>query len=362
MLEPLTHRWARRLMLDRHAEHWLGELAPLRSLSQARARVERVVAETPDTRTFFLRPNRHWRGHRAGQFTTVELEIDGVRRSRCYSISSAPGEALLSITVKRVPSGRVSGWLHDRVGPGAVLGLGSAAGDFVLPERPPERLLLYSGGSGITPVMSILRHLSRRDAVHDVVFVHHARTRRDVIFLRELEALAARHRGLRIALRLSDQLGDAPRFDARWLAAVAPDFAERATFLCGPPGLMDQVERTWDAAGASALLRRERFVVPSPSPPPAGASPASEAGQATVVLARSGRHLAVDATRPLLEQLERAGERPAHGCRMGICNTCACRKRSGTVRNLVTGAQSSRPDEEIRLCISAPESDVELAL
>src|SRR6266545_3524542 len=173
---------ARRLLLDRQAEFWLGEL---------RARVVAVISETPDVKTFVLRPNGAWRGHRAGQHTTIELEIDGVRVRRCYSISSAPGDQLPAITVKRVPGGRVSGWLHDHVQPGHVLRLAPAAGDFVLPERAPQRLLLLSGGSGITPVMSMLLDLATRERISDVVFVHHARAEGDVIFRAALAGLAA---------------------------------------------------------------------------------------------------------------------------------------------------------------------------
>lgn len=354
---PAAARWARRLMLDRHADFWLGQLDRARSLSEVRARVVRVVEETPDTRTLVLRPNALWRGHRAGQFTAVTVEIDGVRLSRCYSLSSAPGDPLPTITVKRVRGGRVSGWLHDWIEPGDVLTLGPAAGEFVLPEPTPRKLLLYSGGSGITPVMSILRDLSRRDAIDDVVFVHHARSRGDVVFGAELEALAARHPGLWLELRLDDELGEDGRYDEAWLRREIPDFAERQTLLCGPPGLMERVEETWEKAGATANLLRERFTLLAPA-----STPGPAARTVNVDLTHAGRTVEADGDRSLLEQLEEAGERPVHGCRMGICNTCACRKRTGTVRNLITGAESSEPDEEIRLCISAPRSDLELSL
>jgi stearoyl-CoA 9-desaturase NADPH oxidoreductase len=362
MNQPLIHavaarpvprrlgRWARRLLLDRHAELWLTTLDRAASLSQLRARVVEIIEETADTRTFVLQPNHLWIGHRAGQFTTVSVEIEGVRVRRCYSISSAPGQAL-AITVKRVPGGRVSGWLHDRVGPGDVIGLSPAAGEFVL-EDPGEPLLLYSGGSGITPVMSILRDLAARGAVRDVVFVHHARSARDVIFAAELRELAARHPGLRLELRLDDAGG----FDEDWLASTVPDLAGRRTLLCGPPGLMARVEAMWDRAGASTRLQRERFTAAAPPPSTDPAAPVH------VHLHHAGRSVAAVSTRPLLEQLEQAGERPVHGCRIGICQTCRCRKRSGTVRDLVTGIASSEPDQDIRLCVSAPLSDVELAL
>ena len=162
--------------LDRSLDFWLGELDRTWSVRAIRARVVDVVRETADTRTIVLRPNRRWRGHRAGQHVTVEVEVEGVRVRRCYSVSSAPGVRDLAITVKRTPGGRVSRWLHERCGIGAVLGLSAAAGDFVLPAPLPPRLLFLSGGSGVTPVMSMLRDLAARDAIADVVFVHHARS------------------------------------------------------------------------------------------------------------------------------------------------------------------------------------------
>ncbi|MGZ3405873.1 MAG: ferredoxin reductase [Polyangia bacterium] len=351
---------ARRLFLDRQARFWAGRIDGRWALDELRARVVAVVPETHDVKSLVLRPGRRWGGHRAGQYTTVEVEIDGVRQRRCYSLSSAPGDPLLRITIKRSPEGRVSRWLHDHVQPGDVLRLSPAAGDFVIDEPLPPKLLFVTGGSGVTPAMSILRDLDARGAVGDVAFVHHARSRNDVIFGAELAALAARHPGLRLVYRFDDDAGGQGRFDEARLAADVPDFAARATYLCGPPGLMARVERMWDEAGASARLRHERFVSPAAIVPLRDDGAAARA--LTVQLSRSGRRCAVTDRGTLLEELERAGERPRHGCRMGICKSCLCTKRAGAVRNLVTGAVSSEPDEEIQLCISVPLSDLELGL
>jgi ferredoxin-NADP reductase len=340
---------SRRLFLDRQTAFWLEQLRPTWSLHEIRARVVEVIDETPDARTFVLRPNRHWTGHRAGQHTTVEVEIDGIRHRRCYSISSAPSDPRLAFTVKRVAGGRVSPRLHDHVRPGHVLRLGPAAGDFVLdPTEAGAPLLLLAGGSGITPLMSILRDLVGRGEVRDVVFVVHARRDDDVIFGPELRAIAAGHPGLRLLVHVGD-------FDEARLARLVPDFAARTTLQCGPAGLMDRVDRMWAAAGATARLRREQFAAP-PLTVPAPGRPVA------VRLTSSARTVAAAGAGTLLDQLERAGERPPYGCRMGICQTCKCRKRSGVVENLRTGAISSDPDEDIQLCISRARSDLELAL
>ena len=255
---------AQRLFLDRQAEFWLGQLHGTWSLAEVRAHVIEVVEETRQVKTFQLRPNRRWTEHRPGQHTAISVEIDGVRLRRFYSISSAPGERLVSITVKRVPGGRVSGWLHDHLRPGHVVRLDPATGDFVLPERSPAGLLMLSGGSGITPVMSMLRALAARDAIRDLTFVHYAHRRDEVIFLSALEALAERHPGLRLVLCPG-------RFDEAVLARLVPDFAARRTLLCGPGGLMSRVQSMWRGAGAATRLELERFTAPSVRQPAADA-------------------------------------------------------------------------------------------
>jgi ferredoxin len=121
---------------------------------------------------------------------------------------------------------------------------------------------------------------------------------------------------------------------------------------------MDRVMSLWEREGASARLRHERFAL-APTPPPV--APGSPTG-ARVTLTRSGRTVPVSGSGTLLAELEGAGERPAYGCRMGICQTCKCRKQSGTVQNLRTGSVSSAPDEDIQLCISVARSDIELGL
>jgi ferredoxin-NADP reductase len=348
----LAARLARPLTLDRQLEFWLRRVNSTWSLGDVHARVVGVIAETKDTKTFVLRPNAHWRGHRAGQHTTVEVEAGGVRLRRCYSISSAPG-APPAITVKR--AGRVSSWLHDHVHERDVLRLAPADGDFVLPHPAPHRLLLVAGGSGVTPLMSMLRDLDARDAVGDVVLVHHARSDEDVIFGRELRSLAARHRTLRVHICLSDGSRGPGRFDEARFRRLVPDFAERDTFLCGPPGLMERVELLWADAGATPRLRRERFVAYAP-PVPRGVE------DARITLTTSGRSFVASGEGTLLEQLERAGVRPRSGCRIGICQTCRCRKRSGVVEDLRTGAVSSEPDQDVQPCVSIPRSNVELCL
>ncbi len=338
----LSTAW-RRLYLDRHANFLLGELRPTWSLRERRARVVDIIDESTDTKTFVLAPSR-WPGHTAGQYVPVDLEIAGKRVRRCYSITSLPGDRRrVAITVKRVPGGRVSGFLHDHVRRGTIVTLGDPAGDFVLPERVPARLALVAGGSGITPILGMLRDLVDRAELTDVVVVYAVREDR-AAFVDEFHHHAVDLPGLRVVVHAGAHLTAAD------LVARVPDLATREVYTCGPAPLMDLV-----AAAAGKPIHRERFVAAIPATRSANAP-------ARVHLAIADRTVAIDGSGTLLEQLERAGERPAHGCRMGICNTCRCTKRSGVVEDLATGALSTEPDQEIRLCTSVARGDLELAL
>ncbi len=343
----------RRWFLDRTAEFWLGELRATWSIAELRARVVSVYAETADTRTFTLSTPRAWPGHRAGQYVPIEVEIQGVRVRRCYSISSgasAPGRQTIDITVKRVPGGRVSTWMHEHLAVGAVVRLGAPAGEFTV-ATPAKKLLLIGAGSGITPIAAIVRDLVARRAADDVIVIEAARSDADAIFADDLASLATlrslAHPGSEGAHGLQIIAHRGP-LDEDTLRAYAPDLADREVYVCGPAAVMDLVERL-----AGPRVHLERFTAPT-------LAPSSTTG-ARVHLALANRTVEITAG-TLLEGLEHAGERPAHGCRMGICNSCRCTKRSGTVEDLVTGVISSEPDQEIRLCVSAAHSDLELSL
>ncbi len=345
----------RRWFLDRTAEFWLGELRATWSLTEQRARVTGVRSETVDAKTFTITTPRAWPGHVAGQYVPVEVEIEGVRVRRCYSISSGgsePGRQSIEITVKSVPGGRVSTWMHAHLAVGAVVRLGAPSGEFTV--TAPAKLLLIGAGSGITPVAAIVRDLVARGAAHDVIVVEAARSDADAIFAGELAALATlrsiAHPGSPALHHAVQVIAHRGPLDAAALRAYAPDLATREVYVCGPAPVMDLV-----AALVGPRVHLERFAPAAPARNPGAAT------RARVHLAVANR--TVEITRgTLLEGLERAGERPAHGCRMGICNSCRCTKTSGTVEDLVTGTISSEPDQEIRLCVSAAHSDLELSL
>src|SRR5687767_1406531 len=180
-------------------DRYLELIRPSWSLHESRAEIIEVRHQTADSVTLTLRPNENWKGFRAGQFVRLTVEIDGVRQTRCYSPAcSEHAHGLIEITVKAHPEGRVSGFLNRGAQPGMEVGLSAADGDFVLPVERPAHLLLISGGSGITPVMSMLRTLCDEEYAGAVTLVHYAPMRNDVIYLSELAKIAARHSNVRL--------------------------------------------------------------------------------------------------------------------------------------------------------------------
>ncbi len=349
----LQHRWVEPIVRLDAVEDALAGLHPMLSLSEVRGRVVKVIDETASTKTFVLQPNAHWAGAQAGQFVQLRVEIDGRRIERVYSLSSRPGARRLAITVKRQDEGMVSQHLHRTVTAGAVLTIGQADGEFVLPQALPAKMLLLSAGSGITPVMAMLRDLQARQYDGDVVFLHVCRSPAELIFARPLQDIASAFPALQLKLHFTQTAG---RFSPAMLRSAVPDVAKRETWLCGPAELMNDVHRFWEDEAFSAPLHSERFTAPALRPASSPGAPVK------VSLAVSGAGFMTRGPEPLLVQAERAGLTPKHGCRIGICRSCQCLKTQGTVENLQTGEVSSAPNELIRLCISAAHSDVSLAL
>lgn len=354
----------------------------------------KVLEITHDVKSFHFEAE----GHRAfsfdpGQFITLQLEIDGAAFSRCYTISSPPTRPhLISITVKRVPGGPVSNWLHDHVGPGTRIIAQAPLGGFTLTGPPVPRYLFLSAGSGITPVMSMTRTLYDLGSDADVLFVHSARTPADIIFRRELEAIAAVMPNIRVVHVCEDDypserwMGLRGRLSTAMLQALVPDLEERETYTCGPAGYMASIRRMLGEVGYDMRRYHEESFsfesLPASAVPPSvhggrgatlpdGAegdhtpSPDEEAGAPTtysVEFVRSGLTVTCAADENLLDAAYTAGLRPPASCTQGMCGTCKTTMLSGEVDMQHNGGIRPREvaQNKILICCSKPLSDVRI--
>lgn len=321
---------------------YLDLVSPLRRGADLRGRVVSVDAETADAATVRIKPGRGWQAHRPGQYIRIGVDVDGIRQWRAYSLTSVrdAADGLLSITVKAIPDGKVSQHVVRALQPGTLIHLDQAAGEFVLPETLPARTLFVTAGSGITPVMGILRnHL---DELSDVVIAHSAPTPADVVFGDELRAwhrqgqirLVERHTALEGVLRPDE------------LDTVVPDWRERQTWACGPTGLLDAFEEHFAGAELTDRLHTERFrsVV------------ITEGEGGTLSFSKQGSVVEADGATPILDAGEEAGVLMPSGCRMGICFGCVVPLTQGAVRDLRNGELITATEGDgvrIQTCVSA---------
>lgn len=322
---------------------------PLWSARELRGRILQVRRETEDSATLVIKPGWGFNfDYQPGQYIGIGLLMDGRWRWRSYSLTSAPAGGVsrsgsartVTITVKAMPEGFLSSHLVAGVEPGTIVRLAAPQGNFVLPDPAPPSILFLTAGSGITPVMSMLRTLVRRNQIGDIVHLHSAPTESGVMFRGELSALAAEHPGYRMRLRETRTQG---RLDLSVLDHQVPDWRERQTWACGPEGMLAEAERVWSAAGIGERLHLERFAVSKAAPTGAGG---------TVTFARSGRTVDADAATSLMDAGEGAGVQMPFGCRMGICQSCVVGLVEGHVRDLRTG-QEHDPGTRVQTCISA---------
>lgn len=364
-------------------DDYLELIDPLWSTRELKGRVVGVAPASTDAVTVLIKPGWEWPGHRPGQYLRLGVAVDGRHHWRAYSLTSesARPDGCISITPKLVPDGRVSPFLCERLAPGAIVRLGGVEGTFTLPEQLPERLLFVSAGSGITPIVSMVRELAGRGALVgegaaagggalanggapasgqgriggrcDVVHVHSSREPGQIAFAEELGGLARRNRGYDLKPWISGEQG---RLVAADLDGLCPDWHSRETFLCGPTGLLEAFEEHWREENVAERLHVERFG------PGALADESALGAGGTIGFCKSGVQAVSDGREPILAAGESAGAALPFGCRMGICRSCVGRLRSGCVRDLRTGEVFGQAGELVQTCINAPEGPVEIEL
>jgi ferredoxin-NADP reductase len=330
---------------------YLDIVDPLRSGADLRGRIVEIHPETRDAISLVIKPGRAWRAHTPGQYIRIGVDVDGVRQWRAYSLTSDTERAdgCIAITVKAIPGGKVSNHLVRDVTIGTIVQLDYAAGEFTLPAAAPPKILFLTAGSGITPVMGMLRNLAEQ--IDDVVVVHSAPTSDDMIFAGELRMLARQGR-----IRLIEKHTDADgMLTTAELSDLVSDLPERETWACGPTGMLDALEQHWNDNGIPERLHTERF---RPTVVTAGQG-------GTVTFNKSATVMDTPGDQTLLDAGEAAGVLMPSGCRMGICFGCVAPLRQGAVRDLRNGdITTAAPGDGvlIQTCVSAAAGTCDIDL
>jgi stearoyl-CoA 9-desaturase NADPH oxidoreductase len=332
-------------------DDYLTLLNPLWSSRELRGRIEKVVPETEDAATLVIRPGWGWRyDHRPGQYVGIGVQVEGKFQWRSYSVSSAPKRSgrTIAITVRAMPEGFISSHLVNGLEPGTIVRLALPEGDFVLPDPPPEKLLFLVAGSGVTPVMAMLRTLDRRGSMPDVVVHYSSPTEERMIFREEMQRLDEKYDELTLHKLYTDTDGMLELAD---LATICPDWKERETYACGPAPMLDAITEHFESADLEEHLHLERFSLDL-------GGDGGEGG--TITFRNSGKTVEADGATTVLEAGEEAGIGMPYGCRMGICHTCTLTLVSGKVRDLRNGDEFDQPNEPVQTCVTAAVGDCTL--
>jgi ferredoxin-NADP reductase len=323
-----------------------------------------ITPQTRDTKTLRFRVLGRGLDARPGQFLTFKLLFDGKREKRCYSICSSPARTgYVEITPKRVPNGCVSVFLNDRASIGLTLEATGPFGQFCLDPMVHRNMVLFAAGSGITPMMAMLRYMD--DLCLDIraTLLYCVRTSADIIFRDDLDALQSRLPKFRYHVLLSQPdaawTGSRGRVTREFVEEAVPDLALPDYFLCGPPPFMELVRAILVNAGVSAEHIRQETFGGNPAP----SVPSGEPGGTFVVeFARSGRKVSVASDRTLLQSAWENGVAIPSACRQGQCGTCKTRMLEGNVRMSAEHGLDAEAKAQgyILACVARPESNTRL--
>jgi ferredoxin-NADP reductase len=295
-----------------------------------------IAQQTPDTKTLrFAVYGERRLDAQPGQFLTFSFLFDGKKETRCYSICSSPARSgYIEITPKRVKNGSVSVFLNDRAAVGMTVEANGPFGQFYLNPAEDKRIVLLAAGSGITPMIAMLRYIDDLCLDTEATLLYCVRTRGDIIFRREFEDLESHLKNFRHHVLLS-------RPDAEWQGArghihrdfiskSVPDLKGRLFFLCGPPPFMEKTREILRELGVEpGQIRQETFGGAGAAPKPPAARPE---GGFTVEFAKSGKRGVVVDGQSLLEAAADAGVEIPSACRQGQCGTCKTKLLSGDVQ------------------------------
>jgi len=322
----------------------------------------KIIDETHDVKTFFFKPSQTT-NYIAGQHLPFSLMVNGEKTDAIYTLSSSPTRAnFLSITVKRVTGGKVSNYLHDSFKVGGTIEAMPPAGNFHLEQINGDKLLMLSAGSGITPMLSMLKAMVDNGLDNDLYFMHSARSAKDLIAKDEISSLARQHGNCRISYTLTQQtrpswLGHQGRLNKSMLETI-PDIAERHVLVCGPQPFRENAQQLLLSLGVPA----ERFHYESFGVRKKAAKPTSQPKPQNLNILFDSWDKLVKGNnqQSLLEQGEQAGLILPYSCRGGMCGSCKVKLISGEVKQLADDGlmDSEKSEGYVLACSCVPQSDV----
>jgi ferredoxin-NADP reductase len=346
LLRPLRALVARAWLRESDVDLLLRGLHPAWRLNRVLAQVEARAWVAADMLALTLRCNANAGDWQPGQHVQLFLEQGGVRLSRSYSLTAVHGDGRIELAIKRQAGGRLSNHLLDHLAVGQVLEFGQAAGTLHWPQDAEAGVLLLAAGSGLTPLLGLLRQALNDGFSAPITLLHYVRSRSQRAFSGELQELLGRHANLQVRWAISGEPAQENELSGRFQPSHLHGLLGNNLLVCGPHGFVADVREQW--AGA---LQSEAFSLPQVLPQAALQS-------VQLQFARSQLQVIGDTASSLLVQAEQHGLRPAHGCRQGICASCTCTLVSGTVRDLRSGEVFHEPGQAIRICVSAPQGDV----
>lgn len=346
----LFNSLAQSVMNSHDANFWLQKINPLWSINQPLAKIVKKQNVAKDTVSLILQCNRHVVRGVAGQHHPVTVEIEGRHYERTYSLMQIDADHLC-LTVKKVDQGLVSSWLVEHSQTGYVLRLGQPYGE-MQQTIETSHLLLLAAGSGITPMLSLIEALcqSKQLNTHTVQLMYWVKTQADAAYVEYLKEVSENFSNF------SYQIFYTQEQDQRLNQSHVDQFTtlrDTTVYACGPSGFAASAENLFKNAVA---LQTEAFSLSQ------FAEDSTETGFINVTLTQSNKTIAIPKGQSILSSLEHQGIKPNHGCRMGICNKCACNKAQGATKNLLNGAANNEPAQLLKICVNSAQSDLVLDL
>ena len=346
----LFNSMAQSVMNSHDANFWLQKINPLWSMNQPLAKVVKKQIVAKDMVSLILQCNRHVQRGVAGQHHPVTVEIAGRHYERTYSLMQVDADHLC-LTVKKVDQGLVSSWLVDQSQTGDILRLGQPYGEMQQQVQTPN-LLLLAAGSGITPMLSLIEAFcqSRQLKAIFVQLMYWVKTHEDAAYAEYLKEVAENFTNFTYQIFYTQEHDQ--RLNPSHIDQLK-SLNETTVYACGPSGFAATAETLFKHV---ASIQTEAFSLSQFD------TDATDTGFINVTLTQSNKTLAIPKGQSILSSLEHQGIKPKHGCRMGICNKCACTKAQGATKNLLNGSANHEPSQLLKICVNSAQSDLVIDL